>query len=77
MGEFVFKTFNIVKKTFFLLFTTTTLFAQNISHTNFWSKISIGHPLTNKINAEAEFQKRWQKDSNENSNCIPDKKMND
>ncbi len=58
-----------------LLITTTTLFGQNASNMNFWSKIAIGQPLTNKINAEAEFQKRWQKDSNENSNSIPDYKL--
>ncbi len=75
MGKYAFKTNNIVKKTFFLLFTSTMLFAQNTTHTNFWSKIAISVPINSKINAESEFQKRWQKDSNENSNCIPDNKL--
>jgi len=58
-----------------LLVTSATVFAQNTSHTNFWSKIAIAQPLTNKINAEAEFQKRVQKDTDENSNGIPDYKL--
>ena len=58
-----------------MLISTTTFFAQNASHTNFWSKIALTQIITNKISAEAEFQKRWQNDIINNPNNYVDYKL--
>lgn len=51
------------------------LFAQQSTHTNFWSRISIVQPITSKLKAEVEFQKRWQNDVTSNSNNPFDYKL--
>lgn len=37
-------------------------FAQSVSHLNFWSRMSLSQPLSEKWRAEAEFQHRRQND---------------
>ena len=51
------------------------LFAQETAHTNFWSRIALAQPITSKLKAEAEFQKRWQNDVAAHSNNPFDYKL--
>lgn len=65
--NFIIKNINKLKNIIsLLLIASTTLFAQSTAHTNFWNKLAINKPLSNKINIEVEFQKRYQEDINHN-----------
>lgn len=46
----------------FINFLQSHLFAQTVSHLNFWSRLSISQPISEKWKVEAEFQHRRQND---------------
>jgi hypothetical protein len=63
------------KTTLLLLLLVNTLWAQETSHTNIWSRTAISKSINSKLKVETEFQKRWQNDITSNSNNPFDYKL--
>jgi hypothetical protein len=51
----------------FLFFISNLIVAQNITHLNFWSRITVTQSLNEKIRMEVDFQHRRQNDITEHS----------
>lgn len=61
--------------TIFLFYLSHSTFAQNVAHLNFWSRVSLSQPITEKWRAEAEFQHRRQNDFSQQTKDVFDENL--